>query len=48
MTTILGSLVNIIGGGTYMTIDEHKNLRFDNDKNSHMSSKNHKGKWPWL
>ena len=42
MITILGSIVNIIGG--YQPIwpfNEHKNLHFDNEYDVHMSSKNY-------
>ena len=31
MLTILGSVVNMKGGGGYMTINEHENLHFSNE-----------------
>ena len=37
MITILGSIVDITGR-TGMTINEHKNLHFDNEWDTHVSS----------
>jgi len=40
MLTILGSIVNMIGV-TYMTLNEHENLHFDDEEDIYMSSKNY-------
>ena len=37
MLIILGSIVNMIGVN-YMTLNEHENVHFDNEKDIHMSS----------
>jgi hypothetical protein len=39
MYTILSSVVNIIGQETYIPIDEHKNLHFDNEEDIHVTPK---------
>jgi hypothetical protein len=47
MLTILGSIVNINWDRSIWSLNEHKNLHFDNEKDIHMSSENLRGKWLW-
>jgi hypothetical protein len=41
MLIILGSIINIFGGETYMIFEELKNLHFEDEEDIHMSSKNY-------
>ena len=40
MMTVVGSMVDIIGGEPYDHFNEHKNLHFDNGSDIHLNSEN--------